>query len=128
MSEESIIIALPLPPKVLSPNCMIASVGGRMMKAAATAKYRRLAKEAVEAECVDSAPWAVVSVKPSFFFKDARRRDQRNSDASLKAAFDGIVDAGLVSDDDYDHMKGELPDFSVDKQNPRVMIEITRLT
>jgi Holliday junction resolvase RusA-like endonuclease len=124
--SESITIVLPLPNKVLSPNCMTGSFGGRILKATSTKKYRRQAREAVEAERVDTAPWTAVSVKASFYFRDARRRDQRNAESSLKAAYDGIVDAGLVADDDYHHMKGENTEFHVDKKNPRVMLRITR--
>jgi Holliday junction resolvase RusA-like endonuclease len=127
MSDESIVIILPLPNKALSPNFMAGSLGGRMHKATATQKYRRLACEAVEAENVESAPWGVVSVKATFYWPDKRIRDQRNADASMKAAYDGIVDAGLVVNDDYAHMRGELPVFELDKTNPRVMIEISRV-
>ena len=98
-----------------------------MMKAAATKKYRRLAREAVEAEGVDSAPWSVVGVKATFFKKGRNRFDPDNAAGSLKAVYDGIVDAGLVADDDIHHMKREMPDLAVDKDSPRVMIEITRI-
>jgi Holliday junction resolvase RusA-like endonuclease len=97
-----------------------------MMKAAASKRYRRLAKEAVESERVETIPWKVISVKATFFFKTDRRRDQDNAVGSIKAAYDGIVDSGLVSDDDYESMKRGMPEFFVDKANPRVMLEITR--
>jgi hypothetical protein len=45
---------------------------------------------------------------------------------SIKAAYDGIVDSGLVNNDDYERMKRETPKFFVDKTNPRVMLVITR--
>jgi len=127
MQPEVIRIALPLPNAVLSPNSTIGSLGGRMMKATATKKYRRLACEAVEAERVDSAPWEVVIVKATFYKPRRSRFDPDNAAGSLKAAYDGIVDAGLVPDDDIDHMKREMPDLAIDKENPRVMIEITRI-
>jgi len=126
MTQESITIVLPLPNRALSPNVMTGSLGGRMLKSSASKKYRRIAREAVEAECVETAPWDFVSVSAAFYFSDARRRDQRNSEAMLKPAYDGIVDSGLVCDDDYYHMKGESTEFFVDKENPRVMLKITR--
>lgn len=126
MTPESITIVLPLPNAVLSPNCTIGSFGGRMMKASASKRYRRLACEAVEAEDVATAPWPVVGVKASFYHKNGRTRDQDNAMGSLKAAYDGIVDAGLVVNDDYDHMKRESPVFSIDKEYPRVILTITR--
>ncbi len=127
MQKEVITIVLPLPNPVLSPNNPVGSIGGRMMKAAASKKYRRLACEAVEAVGVESGPWSVVGVKAMFYHKNTRRRDQDNAMASLKAAYDGIVDSGLVSDDDYNHMKRESPEFLVDKSNPCVILVITRI-
>lgn len=126
MQRESITIILPLPSKVLSPNCTIGSIGGRFAKAAAVKRYRRLAREAVEAERVESMPWSRVSVRASFFFHEKRRRDQDNAMASLKAAYDGIVDSGLVPDDDYEHMARSTPVFLADEKTPCVVLTITR--
>ncbi len=127
MRSEQLVITLPLPNKVLQPNSTIASFGGRMKKAAATKRYRRLTKEAVEESCIESAPWEFVAVEAIFFFKDSRRRDQDNAMGSLKAVYDGIVDSGLVPDDDYKHMRRGTPEFSVDKKFPRVDLTITRI-
>lgn len=127
MSPESVTIILPLPPKVLQPNCTVGTIGSRFMKAAATKRYRRLAKEAVEAECIETAPWGKLSVKARFYFKTTRNRDPDNATGSLKAAYDGIVDAGLVVDDDYEHMEREKPIFSGDHNHPRVELTIIRL-
>lgn len=98
-----------------------------MKKAAAIKRYRRLAREAVEEANIESAPWERVIVEVAFFFKDSRRRDQDNAMGSLKAVYDGIVDAGLVDDDDYKHMKRTNVDFSTDKKYPRVDLTITRV-
>lgn len=127
METETVVIALPLPGGILSPNYTVGSIGGRMMKAAAIKKYRHLACEAVEAERIESLPWGIVSVTASFFYKTKRRRDQDNAMASLKAAHDGIVDAGVVMDDDYEHMRRDVPTFSYDKEYPRVTLTITRI-
>jgi len=54
MTPESVTIVLPLPVKVLSPNCAIATPGGRFAKAAATKRYRQLAKEAIAAEQIET--------------------------------------------------------------------------
>ncbi len=127
MTCESIKITLPLPAKVLQPNCTIATFGGRFAKAAAIKRYRKLACEAVLKERVESAPWALLSVEASFFFGTVRKRDQDNFMGSLKAVYDGIVDSGLTIDDDYKHMQRGMPEFSMDKKFPRVDITITRL-
>ena len=125
--SEELIIVLPLPAKVLQPNCTIASWGGRMMKARATRKYKRLTREAVEDAKIESMPWWRCTVDAKFFYKTKRRRDQDNAMGSLKAAYDGIVDAGLVADDDYEHMKRLYVDFEIDKKHPRVELTITRV-
>jgi len=127
MTPESVTIVLPLPAKVLQPNCTIATMGGRFMKATAIKKYRRLAKEAVEAEGIETMPWGKVAVKATFYWAHARRRDPNNALNSLKSAEDGIVDAGLVIDDDYEHMERMPPIFLFDSNFPRVELVIARM-
>lgn len=127
MISEAVTITLPLPAKVLSPNHAVASVGGRFAKAAAIKRYRRLTKEAIEAECIETAPWEKITVEVTFFYPNKRRRDEDNAMGSLKAAYDGIVDAGLAVDDDYEHMTRMTPLSSIDRQHPRVEFTITRV-
>ena len=127
MISEQVTIILPLPGGILSPNCTVGSIGGRFMKAAAIKKYRRLAEKAVVSECIDTSPWRAVTVQATFFFKDRRRRDPDNALGSLKAAYDGIVDSGLVADDDWDRMKRMEPVLAFDHNHPRVELTITRL-
>jgi len=124
--SESFVIILPLPPRELSPNCAVATAGGRFAKASATKRYRRLAKQAVEAVQIDSTPWGKMSVQALFCWPTKRRRDQDNAIASLKSAYDGIVDSGLICDDDYNHMQRLSPEFSIDRKYPRVELTITR--
>jgi len=127
MQSEILVIVLPPPPRVLSPNSMIASLGGRFKKAAAAKKYRRLAKEAILAEQIESAPWERATVQAAFYRKTKRRRDPDNDNASLKSAYDGIVDAGLIPDDDYDHLQRLPPSTGIDREYPRVVLTITRV-
>lgn len=126
MTPERAIIVLPLPPRVLSPNVAQATLRGRFAKAAATRRYRRLAREAIQEECVDSAPWGKVVVEAEFYFKRRGRHDDENAMVSIKPAYDGIVDAGLVVDDDSEHMRKMPPMFLVDRIDPRVVLIITR--
>ncbi len=126
MAPESFVIVLPLPAKVLSPNCTIGSFGGRMMKASASKRYRRLAREAVESEGIDTMPWDKILVEAEFYHKTNRLRDQDNAMGALKAAYDGVVDSGLVVNDDYGHMRRGVPEFFCDKDFPRVVLKITR--
>lgn len=57
-----------------------------------------------------------------------RRRDQGNAISSLKAYEDGVVDSGLVPDDDINHWRLQPPEFHIDKEYPRVMLRIERMT
>jgi crossover junction endodeoxyribonuclease RusA len=102
-------------------------MGGRMAKASAAKKQRRLAREAVENEGIETLPWEKVSVRPVFIHKVKRRRDSDNYMASLKAAYDGLVDAGVVCDDDSEHMIRESPSFLIDKNSQCVILEVKRL-
>ena len=125
--QESITIVIPIPNKILSPNCMIASQRGRFMRAAAAKKCRRLAKAAVEEEQLETLPWNFVELRPSFYFKINRKRDRNNYMSMLKSTIDGIVDAGLIPDDNSEHIREHWPEMLIDKNDPRVEILIERL-
>jgi len=124
---ESFTISLPLPGGLLSPNYRPGSHGSRMAQAAATKKYRRLARLAVEEVKLDSIPWGKCTVKAEFFHSTKRRRDPDNATGSLKPAYDGIVDAGVVLDDDWEHMEREKPLLYYDMLWPRVQLTVERV-
>jgi crossover junction endodeoxyribonuclease RusA len=125
--NESLTISLELPAKVLQPNCTIATMGGRFMKAKATKRYRIIAFNAVVDEDMENAMWEKASCKAVFYHKNKRRRDEDNAKGSLKAAFDGVVDAGLLPDDESSHLTHEPPEFKIDKMYPRVELTFTRI-
>jgi Holliday junction resolvase RusA-like endonuclease len=79
------------------------------------------------AEGIESAPWAKVTAQATFYHATDRRRDGANFNAMLKGVFDGIVDAGIVADDDHKHWTTLPPAFAQDKKNPRVEVTITRV-
>jgi Holliday junction resolvase RusA-like endonuclease len=123
---DSVTIELPLPPRELSPNHTVGSRGGRLGKAAKIKKYRQLACYRTSPLILsnDGAPWERASVACRFCFARRGRRDRDNLLASMKAAFDGITDAGLVSDDaGLTHLPVEI---DYDKANPRVVVTVTR--
>ncbi len=124
---EKFLIVLPLPAKVLSPNCAVATPGGRFAKAAAVKRYRSKTREFIENEQIESIPWGKVLVKAAFFYGTERRRDQDNAMFSLKPMYDGIVDSGLVADDTPKHMVRKIPGLFIDYDFPRVEITIKRL-
>ena len=124
---ESVKIILPLPKKVLSPNFPVASRRMMFAKAATVKAYRRTAMRAIEKERIETMPWGKVELKAIFYFKTTRERDDDNAMGSLKSACDGIVDAGLVLKDDYEHMKRMPPEFHEDSTYPRVEILIRQV-
>jgi Holliday junction resolvase RusA-like endonuclease len=124
---EKFRIILELPPKVLSPNWTVGTTGGRFKKASAFKRYKRRAAEAVESCGIESFPWKYVHVEAEFFHKVKRKRDEDNAMGSLKAAYDGLVVAGVTADDDSQHMKREIPKFNKDTEDPRVELTITRI-
>jgi crossover junction endodeoxyribonuclease RusA len=122
-SKTPVTIVLPLPPKELSPNARVC----RQAKARVIKKYRMIAGEAVFAELVTNrrGPLAKACEKTTFFFARNGRRDKDNLAASLKAAFDGFVDGGLLVDDSgLVHMPVEV---AIDTERPRVEITVVGL-
>ena len=75
--------------------------------------------------CPEPWPWPAATVDLTFYWPDKRRRDKDNAVASMKAALDGIADAGLVVNDE--HFQPGKVDFQVDKSNPRVVITMRKL-
>lgn len=110
---------LPLPPKALSPNARTHwAVKSRAVKA-----YRFCAQMAARKAWDDAgSPLLEADIVCVFHFRDKRRRDRDNLLASLKAAFDGMADAGIVSDDSSFRHQVEIGDPSSD---PHVEITIS---
>lgn len=117
---SGITIILPLPRRILSPN-------GRAHfhpKAKAVKAYRTLAMAAARNATPGPSPrWERARALTRFFFSDRLRRDGDNLLASLKPAFDGIVDAGVLADDRG--LSHEPVGVYVDRANPRVEITLT---
>ena len=53
-----------------------------------------------------------------------RRRDPDNIASAVKFIYDGLVEAGIITNDGWSENKGWSNTFKVDKENPRVEIEI----
>lgn len=121
------LIVLPLPSGLLSPNHTTGSFGGRMQKAAAIKSYRAKAKTVAEDLGVESGPWGRATVGVTFYHSRKNRRDDVNHLASLKPAYDGLVDAGLLEDDDAEHLTTLGCTFRLDKKAPRVELLVTRI-
>lgn len=123
---ESFKISLPVPSGVLSPNCAVGSIGGRFMKASAVKGHRKLAKWAIIEAEIETMPWEHVKVDIRVFYRTKRTRDEDNAMGSFKSYYDGIVDSGLVADDDKANMTRTMPELLFDSKFPRVEITLTR--
>ena len=113
-------ITIPLPPAELSPN----SRCHWRVKAKATAAMRAISNSRTQFNLPDNhKPFKSATIQATFYFRDKRRRDKDNMLASLKSAFDGLADAGLVADDsDFTHLPVVV---CVDRVHPRVELEVT---
>jgi hypothetical protein len=109
--QPAITIALPAGLKLLNSNQRL----HHKPKAKLTAEIRSKAHEAVT-EC-PALMAALAAAKPGPLFErvhilgilrpaTARRADPANWYPSFKAAVDGLVDAGLLDDDDHEHVAG----------------------
>lgn len=106
MPSPTVTIILMLPSKELSPN--VHSPGLQYRIRHARRQYRadaRLVTQAAMELAGVSGGWRAATVQAVFHFATNRRRDPDNLLASLKSAFDGIVDGGLMVDDnDLTHL------------------------
>jgi len=115
-------ITMPIPPLALRPN-------GRphwRVKAKATQLFRRLAYLKSNQAIGFRLPprWERATVQCDFYFKTVRHLDPDNAIASMKAAFDGMADAGFVGNDR--NLWPTRPTMSKDAKNPRVEITISQ--
>ena len=121
----TVTITLPLPPKELSPNYAPASRGARMGKAAKTKKYRTASKVQVIAtvEAGWKPRWKTATIRVQWYHKTMGFPDRSNITNWLKAAEDGLQDAGLIENDSG---LTWLPvERYKDAKNPRVVIHIS---
>lgn len=98
MCQYRLLVRIPLPERPCWPNW----VGHWAQKAAAKRKLRQAAKEAgLAARDVSGLeePLAAANVTCQFHFPERRHRDKDNALAAMKAAFDGLQDAGIVEND-----------------------------
>lgn len=129
IGAETVTIILPMPPTCLQPNHPPASAGGRIGKAKATKKQRAQARTAVEECGVETGPWSHASVSMIAYHKTVRRRDVANYWGALKGAIDGVVDGGLLVDDDSRHLHYGGARFEIDRDSPqRIELTFTRLS
>lgn len=105
--KREITFDLYLPPDCLWPN----GRPNRYQKAAAVRKYRTDCGLIAQAKALEInwGPPARVATLQATFYLTARQRDPDNAIASMKAAIDGLKDAGIIADDR--HLKIQPPEI-----------------
>lgn len=118
-------MTLRLPNATLSPNAR----PNRYTKARATKEARHWAMWCATSELrnrgMEPPRWLSAEVRIAFYFRENRTRDRDNALASMKAYFDGIADAGIVTNDAGLVLCS--PEMNVDSANPRVEIEVREM-
>lgn len=115
---EALTVVVSIPSRTLSPNARPAHWA---VKFKATKKARVEAWAAAQVAMYEAnvkGGWKDATCSVVWHARTNRRRDKDNCLASLKAVFDGLVDAGLLHDD---NALTHLPlVILVDAKNPRV--------
>lgn len=120
---RSFTVTTSLPPKALHPNARSRTYH---KKAKATKAYRALVKIDAQAALRCDRPMLVkATARAVFYFAKPALRDEDNAQASLKAAWDALADAGLLANDRG--LTHERPVFNVDRIRPRVELTIREL-
>ncbi len=116
---NGVTVILRPPPRELSPNARVHP----LIRAATVKRYRECARLMALVALSRARPqWTQARVTCRFYFARSRRRDRDNLLASMKAAFDGLADAGVVADDvGMVHQEVEV---GIDRANPRVEIDV----
>ena len=122
MAEDEVVVELPLPPRQVSPNARVYF----RRQAEATKAYRRTACMLTIAAGGRNRRWTRARAQATFYWPNNLRRDIRNAEHSLKAAYDGMVDAGLIVDDRAEVLRHDETTFDVDTRRPRVVIRVTQ--
>jgi Holliday junction resolvase RusA-like endonuclease len=114
---------------ILEPPCAFINANDRLhyrTKATRTKAWRTVANDtALTGDFTTACDRAHITV--SYRFPNNRRREVSNLQPTSKAIVDGLVDAGLIPDDDDLHVVG--PDNRREYPNgtPRVTVTITPL-
>jgi Holliday junction resolvase RusA-like endonuclease len=125
---NSIRVELPLPPQVLSPN----KRPHWRTKAAAVSQYRGVAKIAAmiavgtDRKAFEAAqfPWGCATAQVHWFHAGIQP-DRDNVLSSLKSAFDGIADSGVIGNDrELIHLPVQF--YKVSKDEQGVIITVTK--
>lgn len=95
MTDSTVLISLPLPPRELSPNARPHWAA----KARAAKRYKQEAVNAYARQYGKKRQWRRAWIEIEWQHPTARLPDKDNIIAWLKSGIDGLVSAGLLSDD-----------------------------
>ena len=112
------ILTLPIPPATLNAH----NKGHWRSKSAAVKSCRRLACAETLALRPPSLDRSVLSI--DLYWPDLLNRDTFNAVQSCKPYIDGIVDAGVIPDDNWRVMSIGHVRSHLDRENPRVVLTI----
>jgi Holliday junction resolvase RusA-like endonuclease len=115
------IIELPLPAPELSPNARVFWA----VRDAATRAAKDMVIAAVREQIPCGEPWQRATLKFTFIKPRRGRRDKDNLIASAKAYQDGLVEAGLIVDDNADVLDTPQPDIFYEKGVGKTIMEVT---
>lgn len=113
-------ITIPVPGRLLSPN----HHGHWAAISRAKKQYREACRYlTLSAMGTDRPGWERATYTVEWYHHRKLFPDEDNASASLKAAFDGLQDAGLIANDKGLKRDGQIV-FAVDKLNPRVVLRV----
>ena len=123
LMPDVLTVTVGIPARTLQPNARVHwAVRSKATKRARVESWA--AAQVAMHEAGEKGGWKDSTCQVHWYARDNRRRDKDNCLSSLKATFDGLVDAGLLHDDSaLTHLP--LLIF-VDAKNPRVELLLKR--
>ena len=124
---DRITLVLPLPPRELSPNRAKRgrTTGADRQRRRLARVYRHQVQLIAREACGGLGPrWPAAVLWPFWVMADRRRRDRDNAAASFKSGLDGLVDAGLLADDQ--HVLPMPIRWRLDRAAPRLVLVVER--
>ena len=123
LMPDTLTVTVGIPSRILNPNSR--QHWSIVMKAKKRARVEAWAAAQVAMhEAGEKGGWKEATCAVHWYARTNRKRDADNCLASLKATFDGLVDAGLLQDDsDLTHLPMRM---FTDARNPRVELQLKR--
>jgi Holliday junction resolvase RusA-like endonuclease len=118
---NSLTITIPLPPSQLHPNSSCHYYTRTKKRREYRGRSNLCALSALRGQ--KPPMWKKATIKVMAYYMTNRYRDDDNLLASLKSAFDGLQDAGIIANDHG--LRHESPESFKDAKNPRIELIIT---